>query len=215
MVARIPTVCLLLVLASLTQSQADAEDIAVGDTTGVWPLAGSLIAPTPTPAPGTVAGPNPNTCPETIEHVEFSQLAEVEETVIYSVDFDRIKLDGEKCSDRDPVKDRMLIIPSKPAISTLTNIPEVDTLNLQALFSSDFAGNELQSFVDSLTVGSFLLGFDLGDRSCGDQETPANTPYLFVSPTDDKTLATAEGVVIKGGKDNMISVCMKPHQSHP
>lgn len=201
--------CVVVLLAI---DSVNAESIAVGHVTGVWPLSSQLAAPTPAPSQGATAQPNPNLCPKSIEHVEFTQLAEVKESKIYSVDFDKIKLDGEKCSDPNPATDRFLIIPSQPAIGSLTNIPQVKSLDLSILFGSKFAGAQLQSYVDSLPDGDFLLGYDLAARTCGDQETPANTPYIFVAPKTDKTLVKAEGVVIKGGKDNMISVCTE-HKS--
>lgn len=128
---------------------------------------------------------------------------------MYSVDFDRINVDGEKCSDSNPAKDRLIVLPSEPSISQLTNIPEIQNLDLSTIFSGSGLeiGNEVQSSLnDLLDTQTFMVGVDLGERSCGDVETPANTPYLFVSPKEDITISATNNLVIKGGMDNMISM---------
>lgn len=128
---------------------------------------------------------------------------------MYSVDFDRINVDGEKCSDSNPAKDRLIVLPSEPSISKLTNIPEIQNLDLTTIFSGSGleVGTEVQNSLNKLLeTQTFMVGVDLGDRSCGDVETPANTPYLFISPKEDIVISEANKLVAKGGVDNMISM---------
>lgn len=57
--------------------------------------------------------------------MEFTELTTVKETRFYSVDFDKINVEKEKCSDSNPAKDRLVIMPSSPSISGLSQIPEI------------------------------------------------------------------------------------------
>lgn len=192
------------------------KDIAIGNIVGEWKLASSVVVPVEAPAGTEAAAANPNDCPETIEHKEFTELAEIEQgdVKIYSVDFDRIVVDGEKCSDRSPTTDRLVVIPSQPSISSISEIPVIKSLDVTTLFSgrgagASAAGKEAQTSLNAIlkSDASFLVGVDLGDRSCGDDvEIPANTPYLFISPTTDIKIIPTSDVVIKAGVDNMVSV---------
>lgn len=134
---------------------------------------------------------------------------------MFSVDFDRIVTDGEKCSDQNVAKDRMIAVGSQPSISSLTKIPTIKTLDLATLFSgkdagASAAGKEAQIALDAVlkSDASFVVGVDLAPRTCGDVETPANTPYLFIAPKNDIVInaAAKPPVALKAGVDNMVSV---------
>lgn len=204
------------VVSAQNATANSVKEIAIGNIVGEWKLASSFVAPAEAPAGAEAAAANPNDCPESIKHEEFTELVEIkqEKVKIYSVDFDRIVVDGEECSDRSPITDRLVVIPSLPSITSITEIPVIKSLDIATLFSgrgagASAAGKEAQTALDGIlnSVASFLVGVDLGDRSCGDNfETPANTPYLFISPEKDIVINPTNDVVIKAGVDNMVSV---------
>jgi hypothetical protein len=51
-----------------------------------------------------------------------------------------------------------------------------------------------------------LLGVDLGVRSCGDVDTPAKTPYMFVTLKEDLYVTATKSLVLTGGQDNIVSI---------
>jgi hypothetical protein len=100
----------LLSLACMPARAMKTKPFNAPNLINTFNLTGSFLVPTATPAPGAAAptGPNPIACPVTIQHKEFTKLAQ--QDTIYSIDFDRIVSDGEKCSDPDPVMDRCVLL---------------------------------------------------------------------------------------------------------
>jgi Hint module len=106
---------------------------------------------------------------------------------------------------------RLVVVPSQPTISKLTNVPVVDTLDPNTLLrNNSLVGTDLSSFLSDLESSgkneSFMFGLDLGMRSCGNIDTPANTAYIFVAVVEDQVLSKSQGLKLEGGKDSLISV---------
>lgn len=125
----------------IANARAESVETAIFNASNLvatFELTDSILVPTPSPQAGTSppAGPNPNACPTRIRHVEYERLAQSQ--TVYSVDFDRIEANGDKCSDSNPVKDRLVVVPSEPAISKLTNVPVVKTLDLSTLLRNRY-----------------------------------------------------------------------------
>jgi hypothetical protein len=85
-----------------TACAVETQDFNASALVNTFTLTGSLPVPAGTVAPGSNAAPK--ACPQSIQHVEYTKLAQ--QDTVFSIDFDKIVSDGAKCSDRDAVKDR-------------------------------------------------------------------------------------------------------------
>jgi Hint module len=106
---------------------------------------------------------------------------------------------------------RLVVVPSQPAISKLSSVPVVKSLNVNALLSANSrAGSDIATFVSGLEKNAnnqtFMFGLDLSDRTCGNVTTLANTAYVFVAVKADTVLSMSLNLSLQGGRDSMVSV---------